>query len=177
MAGNTIWQARDVARPAPRMPAVRERGAPILRRRPAYRAPRPGLAWPHHHGESRSRVRNGWFMDVTLCVLLWAHEGREAAVGDYEDRVLTLLADHGGRVIQRARTTGGDGDGEPAEVQILRFPSQGALEGFMGDSRRTALAAERDAAIARTQVLPVRLLHSAECARTADLAKGLGWPR
>jgi uncharacterized protein (DUF1330 family) len=115
-------------------------------------------------------------MDVTLCVLLWAHEGREAAVGDYEDRVLTLLADHGGRVIQRARTTGGDGDGEPAEVQILRFPSQGALESFMGDSRRTALAAERDAAIARTEVLPVRLLHSAECARTADLAKGLGWP-
>jgi uncharacterized protein (DUF1330 family) len=116
-------------------------------------------------------------MDVTLCVLLWAHEGREAAVGDYEDRVLTLLADHGGRVIQRARTTGGDGDGEPAEVQILRFPSQGALESFMGDSRRTALAAERDAAIARTEVLPVRLLHSAECTQTAGLAKGLGWPR
>ena len=115
-------------------------------------------------------------MDVTLCVLLWAHEGREAAVGDYEDRVLTLLADHGGQVIQRARTTGGDGDGEPAEVQILRFPSRAALEGFMGDSRRTALAAERDAAIARTEVLPVTLLHSAECTQTAGLAKGLGWP-
>jgi uncharacterized protein (DUF1330 family) len=115
-------------------------------------------------------------MDVTLCVLLWAQEGREAAAGDYEDRVLTLLADHGGRVIQRARTTGGNGEGEPAEVQILRFPSQAALEGFMGDSRRTALAPERDAAIARTEVLRVRLLHSAECTQTSGLAKGLGWP-
>src|SRR5271156_6634976 len=43
---------------------------------------------------------NGWFMDVTLCVLLWAHEGREAAAGDYEDRVLTLLADHGRGAIE-----------------------------------------------------------------------------
>jgi uncharacterized protein (DUF1330 family) len=121
-------------------------------------------------------------MDVTLCVLLWAHEGRDDAARDYEDRVLTLLPDHGGRVIQRARATGGNGGGEPAEVQILRFPSQAALDGFMGDSRRTALAAERDAAISRTEVLRVRLLHSdsdsdsAESGQTAGLAKGLGWP-
>src|SRR6202034_3788870 len=141
-------------------------------------APRlPGPAAPANMaGVPIPRLGNGWFMDVTLCVLLWAREGREAAVGDYEDRVLTLLADHGGRVVQRARTTGGNSDSEPAEVQILRFPSQSALEGFMGDSRRTALAAERDAAIARTEVLPVRLLHSAECTQTAGLAKGLGWP-
>ena len=117
-------------------------------------------------------------MDVTLCVLLWAREGRDDAARDYEDRVLTLLPDHGGRVIQRARATGGNGGGEPTEVQILRFPSQAALDGFMGDSRRTALAAERDAAISRTEVLRVRLLHSdsAESGQTAGLAKGLGWP-
>jgi uncharacterized protein (DUF1330 family) len=123
-------------------------------------------------------------MDVTLCVLLWAHEGRDDAARDYEDRVLTLLPDHGGRVIQRARATGANGGGEPTEVQILRFPSQAALDGFMGDSRRTALAAERDAAISRTEVLRVRLLNSdsdsdsdsAESGQTAGLAKGLGWP-
>jgi len=117
-------------------------------------------------------------MDLTLCVLLWAHEGHEDAARDYEDLVLTLLPDHGGRVIQRARATDRNGRGEPAEVQILRFPSQAALDGFMADSRRTALAAERDAAISRTEVLRVSLLHSDPTggSQASGLAKGLGWP-
>jgi uncharacterized protein (DUF1330 family) len=117
-------------------------------------------------------------MDVTLCVLLWAHEGHEDAARNYEDLVLTLLPDHGGRVIQRARATNGNGGGEPTEVQILRFESQAALDGFMADSRRTALAAERDAAISRTEVLRVRLLHPdpSDGSPAGGLAAGLGWP-
>ncbi len=93
---------------------------------------------------------------VTLCVLLWARAGREADLGRYEDQVLALLGDYGGRVIQRARIEGGDG--QPAEVQILQFASDAALAGYMDDPRRTALAAQRDAAIARTDVLRVTLL-------------------
>jgi uncharacterized protein (DUF1330 family) len=98
-------------------------------------------------------------VEVTLCVLLWAREGREAELGAYEDQVLDLLAEHGGQVIQRARTvTGNGGNGEPTEVQLLRFSSEAALDDFMQDGRRTALAGQRDAAIARTDVLRVRLL-------------------
>lgn len=93
---------------------------------------------------------------VTLCVLLWAHAGREADLGRYEDQVLALLDDHSGRVIQRLRVEGGDG--QPAEVQILQFASDGALDGYMNDPRRTALAGQRDAAIARTDVLRAALL-------------------
>ncbi len=93
---------------------------------------------------------------VTLCVLLWANAGHEADLGRYEDQVLALLADHSGRVVQRARVEGGDG--EPAEVQILQFASDAALEGYTNDPRRTALAAQRDAAIARTDVLRATLL-------------------
>lgn len=93
---------------------------------------------------------------VTMCVLLWAHTGREADLGRYEDQVLALLADHSGRVVQRVRVEGGDG--EPAEVQILQFASDAALEGYMNDPRRTALAGQRDAAIARTDVLRGTLL-------------------
>ena len=96
-------------------------------------------------------------MEVTLCVLLWAHPGRAADLSSYEDQVLGLLAEHGGQVIQRARTVAGNGD-EPAEVQLLRFRSEAALDGFMRDARRAALAGQRDAAIARTDVLRVRLL-------------------
>jgi hypothetical protein len=94
---------------------------------------------------------------VLLCVLLWAHEGHEADLGKYEDEVLGLLGDHDGQVIQRARTVGGAA-GSPAEVQLLRFASDDALDGYMRDPRRTALAGQRDAAIARTDVLRVQLI-------------------
>jgi hypothetical protein len=103
---------------------------------------------------------------VTLCVLLWARAGREADLGRYEDHVLALLADYDGRVVQRAHVEGGDGrgeggqadgDGQPAEVQILQFASDTALAGYMNDPRRTALAGQRDAAIAWTDVLRATL--------------------
>jgi uncharacterized protein (DUF1330 family) len=95
---------------------------------------------------------------VSLCVLLWAKPGKESALSAYEDQVLALLADHGGRVLQRGSVVAdGTGDGaRPAEVQFLEFPGEAALGAYMNDSRRLALAADRDAAIARTDVLRVR---------------------
>lgn len=87
-------------------------------------------------------------MTVTLCVLLWAADGRAADLAAYEGDVLRLLDDHGGAVLQRVcRAEPGD---EPDEVQLIRFSSEAALEGFMADPRRTAMAARRDACIART---------------------------
>ena len=91
----------------------------------------------------------------TLCVLLWAQPGAQAALTAYEDRVLRLVPDHGGRVLQRGR--GGGADGQPAEIQFLDFPSQAALDAYMADPRRTALAADRDRAIARTEIIDVEL--------------------
>jgi uncharacterized protein (DUF1330 family) len=93
---------------------------------------------------------------MNLCVLLWAREGRARELVAYEDRVLAILADHGGRVLQRARTSGAPG--EPIEVHLLYVPSEEALASFTHDPRRLALTAERDAAIERTQVLQVDLV-------------------
>jgi uncharacterized protein (DUF1330 family) len=96
-------------------------------------------------------------MEVNLCVLLWAHEGRDADLGAYEDQVLGLLAEHDGYVLQRAKTVGQNGDHDkPTEVQLLRFASEAALDGFMNDARRTALAEQRDAAIAMTEVMRIQ---------------------
>lgn len=79
-------------------------------------------------------------MSLNLCVLLF----------------LELLGDHGARVLQRVR---GDGaDGQPLEVHVLEFPSQAALDDYMTDERRMALADEREGAIARTEVLHVDLV-------------------
>jgi uncharacterized protein (DUF1330 family) len=98
-------------------------------------------------------------MELNLCVLLWAHQGRETDLSAYEDQVLGLLAEHDGHVIQRARTVNAKGDdSEPTEVQLLRFASEGALDGYMHDDRRAALAGQRDAAIAMTEVLRVQLV-------------------
>lgn len=95
-------------------------------------------------------------MSLTLCVLLWAHLGAEDGLTRYEDRVLGMVPDHGGRVIQRARGSGGEG--QPLEVQILEFPSAQALEAFMTDGRRLALTDERDRVISKTEVIEVRLV-------------------
>jgi hypothetical protein len=95
-------------------------------------------------------------MNVILCVLLWAHEGRDTDLTRYEDQVLGLLGDHDGRVLQRVQAV--DPGDRPTEVQILQFSSESALEGYLQDPRRAALAGRRDAAIARTDVVPVRLL-------------------
>jgi hypothetical protein len=91
---------------------------------------------------------------VELCVLLWAHPGHEDALVEYEDRVLALVPVHGGTVLQRARTSG---EGEnPLEVQFSRFPSEEAMQAYLADDRRVALAAERDRVVARTELMRVR---------------------
>jgi uncharacterized protein (DUF1330 family) len=95
-------------------------------------------------------------MRVNLCVLLWAREGREKELVAYEDRVLPLLRDHGGRVLQRTRSAGAAGD--PLEVHVLEFPSEDALSAYTDDPRRMAMKDERERAIARTQVLRVELV-------------------
>jgi uncharacterized protein (DUF1330 family) len=98
-------------------------------------------------------------MRLTLCVLLWARPGAEDALTAYEDKVLALVWQHGGEVRQRARSSGTDG--QPLEIQLLEFPSSAALDAYMTDGRRTALADERDRAVARTEVIPVELIDRA----------------
>ena len=98
-------------------------------------------------------------MSLTLCTLLWARPGAEDGLIAYEDRVLRLVPEHGGRVLQRARGNGSAG--QPLEVQILEFPSAQALDAYMTDDRRRSLAGERDKAISKTEVIEVQLVPAA----------------
>jgi uncharacterized protein (DUF1330 family) len=91
-----------------------------------------------------------------MCVLLWAQPDADDALIAYEDRVLALVPEHGGRVLNRARSSGADG--QPLEIQLLEFPSAAALSGYMTDSRRVVLADDRDRAIAKTEVINVDLI-------------------
>jgi uncharacterized protein (DUF1330 family) len=94
-------------------------------------------------------------MSLTLCVLLWAKPAAADALIAYEDQVLALVTSHGARVLQRARSSGADG--QPLEIQLLEFPSAAALGDYMTDDRRLALAGDRDRAVARTEVIEVEL--------------------
>ncbi len=82
----------------------------------------------------------------------------EAALSAYEHKVLHLLAEHGGRVLERGTVLpGSQHEGEPpAEVQFLEMPSEASLDAYLNDPRRLAMAAERDAAIARTDLLRIQ---------------------
>ena len=93
---------------------------------------------------------------MTLCVLLWARPGAESGLIAYEDQVLAIASGYGGRVLQRARSEGGDG--QPLEIQLLEFPTAQTVAEFMADGRRQALADERDRVVARTEVIDVQLV-------------------
>ena len=91
---------------------------------------------------------------VVLCVLLWAAPGGEQALLEYEDQLLRRLPAHRARVLTRARAV----EGQPDEVQLLEFPSEDALTAFLSDPIRVELAGLRERAVARTEVLRVKLV-------------------
>lgn len=95
-------------------------------------------------------------MKQTFYVFLWPQPDMADALIAYEDSVLALVGEHGGTVLQRARGHGTEN--QPLEIQLFEWESEAAMGGFMSDPRRTALAEERDWAIARTEIVPVQLL-------------------
>jgi hypothetical protein len=91
---------------------------------------------------------------IVVCAMMWAHDGQVDALRAYEAAVIPLIGEHGGELLQRLAC---DGIGEqPHEINVFQFPDRAALEAYMSDPRREALSADRDAAIRRTEVIPVR---------------------
>ena len=95
-------------------------------------------------------------MAVELCVMLWASAGREEALSRYEDTVLALIPKHGGRVVSRVRRIG-EGSG-PLEVQVITMPSDEAVQAYLDDPERVALADVHREAVARTELLNVETI-------------------
>lgn len=95
-------------------------------------------------------------MQLRLCVLLWAVDGQEDLLTDYENRVLPLLARYGGEVVSRVRSVG-HGAG-PLEVQVIHLPGQAALDSYLADPERLALADMHRRSVARTELLTVETI-------------------
>ena len=95
-------------------------------------------------------------MSLRLCILLWECAGRAHNPAAFEDAVLALLPDHGGRLLARDSVVDRR-DGDPLEVQLIEMPDEEALAGYLRDPVRADFARthDRDAVIARTQLLRV----------------------
>ncbi len=90
-------------------------------------------------------------MEISSCVLFWAHPGMESDLTKYLDRVVDLEVEHGGSLRYRGVTSGKDD--QPLEVHILEFPTADMLLNFMSDQRRDEMAPERARVIARMEIM------------------------
>ena len=95
-------------------------------------------------------------MTLVLTALLWPHPGQEQLLIDYEDAVLALIPQHGGRVLSRVRRID-DSDG-PFEQQVIEMPDEDAVAAYMADPVRVGLADTHARAIARTDVSRVEVV-------------------
>ena len=95
-------------------------------------------------------------MAVTLLVQLWAVPDHEQLLVEYEDQVLPRLARHGAKILQRVRAI--DANEGPFEAHLLEFPSEDALDAYMADPERVALADLRDRAIAVPELVRVEVV-------------------
>src|SRR5262249_56839031 len=85
-----------------------------------------------------------------------------------------VVGEQGCRVLDGGTVLpGSQYDGEPpTEVQVLEMPSEASLDAYVNDSGRLALAGERDAAIARTDVFRIQRVSGRR--GLADLEGGSG---
>jgi hypothetical protein len=68
----------------------------------------------------------------------------------YEDQVLPLLAEHGGRLERRLRDETG------TLVHIVSYPSDAACQSYRSDPRRAAATHLLETSLARTELLSLR---------------------
>jgi uncharacterized protein (DUF1330 family) len=86
--------------------------------------------------------------ELTLVLIARIPADGVAAFQTYEDQILPLLGDHGGRLQRRLRNEAGT-----VELHILSFPSEAALQQYRSDPRRTAAAHLLEASSAQRESL------------------------
>ena len=88
-----------------------------------------------------------------IIVHLYVVKNAEEKMYAYEKKALNVFRKHGGEVVTafRPKSTNAN-ETMPDEIQILRIESQKSFDTFMQDRERLTMAAERDAAIRKTEV-------------------------
>ena len=92
---------------------------------------------------------------VVVVVRLFVRPGRETDFRRFETEAARIMARHGGRLERAIRPTAtAPADAPlPDEIHVVSFPSAEALAAYRADAELAGLAALRESAIARTELV------------------------
>jgi len=90
-------------------------------------------------------------MSVTFLLLARLPAGGATAFDAYEDEVLPLLAEYGGRLERRVRSLD-----DRTEAHLVSFPGEQEFAAYRADPRRAATAPLLEESGASIELLPVR---------------------
>jgi uncharacterized protein (DUF1330 family) len=90
---------------------------------------------------------------LLLTAHLYSHENNIAALRAFEQKALTIIQQYGGELIAAFQPANpGNSANIPDEIQLLKFPSLQALDAYRQSAEAAAIAAERLAAIRKTEI-------------------------
>ncbi len=95
-------------------------------------------------------------MDTPLLLLvsLFIHPGQEAAFREFESAAARIMGRYGGQIERVIRPERAVPEGSvPHEVHLVSFPGDAAFTAYRADAELAGLAALRQAAIARTEMV------------------------
>ena len=91
---------------------------------------------------------------LILLVSLFAHPGQEVAFREFETAAARIMGRYGGRIERVIRPGRVVPEGAvPHEVHLVSFPDEAAFAAYRADAELAGLAALRQAAIARTEMI------------------------
>ena len=91
---------------------------------------------------------------LILIVSLFIHPGQELAFQEFEAAAARIMGRHGGRIERVIRPARAVPEREvPHEVHLVSFPDEPTFAAYRADAELAELAALRQAAIARTEIL------------------------
>lgn len=93
----------------------------------------------------------------TIAVFIYVHPGKENEFFEYESKVLPLLENHNGMLLQRFRPEkesllAEEQNDPPFEVHVISFASKAGLESYKNDPERKKYQYLAELSIIRTDV-------------------------
>lgn len=94
---------------------------------------------------------------IYIAQLIYLQPGKEKEFLKFESKVIPLMKEHGGKIIQRIRPNEqafieGE-EKKPYEIHIVTFPDYDALEAYGDDPKRTKYLKLREASIESTLLI------------------------